>query len=73
MFLGRKGHLDCEVKVRLSSAWGRQPGCHRPLHLGSCLLPTALKGAWQSGFFDQGSFTEIMAPWAQTVVTGRAR
>ncbi|XP_058137492.1 acetyl-CoA carboxylase 2 isoform X3 [Dasypus novemcinctus] len=32
-----------------------------------------LKGAWQSGFFDQGSFREIMAPWAQTVVTGRAR
>ncbi|XP_051691837.2 acetyl-CoA carboxylase 2 isoform X2 [Oryctolagus cuniculus] len=32
-----------------------------------------VKGAWQSGFFDQGSFKEIMAPWAQTVVTGRAR
>ncbi|ERE74638.1 acetyl-CoA carboxylase 2-like protein [Cricetulus griseus] len=32
-----------------------------------------LKGSWQSGFFDHGSFTEIMAPWAQTVVTGRAR
>ncbi|KAF6080357.1 acetyl-CoA carboxylase beta [Phyllostomus discolor] len=32
-----------------------------------------LKGSWQSGFFDQGSFSEIMAPWAQTVVTGRAR
>ncbi|XP_075390444.1 acetyl-CoA carboxylase 2 [Tenrec ecaudatus] len=31
------------------------------------------KGTWQSGFFDQGSFREIMAPWAQTVVTGRAR
>ncbi|XP_027422308.1 acetyl-CoA carboxylase 2 isoform X1 [Bos indicus x Bos taurus] len=32
-----------------------------------------LKGSWQSGFFDQGSFKEIMVPWAQTVVTGRAR
>nr|XP_010961867.1 acetyl-CoA carboxylase 2 isoform X1 [Camelus bactrianus] len=32
-----------------------------------------LKGSWQSGFFDQGSFKEIMAPWASTVVTGRAR
>ncbi|XP_031193342.1 acetyl-CoA carboxylase 2 isoform X3 [Mastomys coucha] len=32
-----------------------------------------LKGTWQSGFFDHGSFKEIMAPWAQTVVTGRAR
>uniref|UniRef100_A0A8C8WTC3 Acetyl-CoA carboxylase 1 n=1 Tax=Panthera leo TaxID=9689 RepID=A0A8C8WTC3_PANLE len=32
-----------------------------------------LKGSWQSGFFDHGSFKEIMAPWAQTVVTGRAR
>jgi len=33
----------------------------------------ALKGTWQSGFFDQGSFLEIMRPWAQTVVVGRAR
>nr|KAF6463658.1 acetyl-CoA carboxylase beta [Rousettus aegyptiacus] len=32
-----------------------------------------LKGSWQSGFFDQDSFREILAPWAQTVVTGRAR
>nr|XP_048305885.1 acetyl-CoA carboxylase 2 isoform X1 [Myodes glareolus]XP_048305892.1 acetyl-CoA carboxylase 2 isoform X1 [Myodes glareolus]XP_048305901.1 acetyl-CoA carboxylase 2 isoform X1 [Myodes glareolus]XP_048305910.1 acetyl-CoA carboxylase 2 isoform X1 [Myodes glareolus] len=32
-----------------------------------------LKSSWQSGFFDHGSFMEIMAPWAQTVVTGRAR
>jgi len=28
---------------------------------------------WQSGFFDKGSWMEIMAPWAQTVVCGRAR
>uniref|UniRef100_A0A8D2PMG0 acetyl-CoA carboxylase n=1 Tax=Zosterops lateralis melanops TaxID=1220523 RepID=A0A8D2PMG0_ZOSLA len=27
----------------------------------------------KSGFFDQGSFMEIMKPWAQTVVVGRAR
>ncbi|KAM4649457.1 LOW QUALITY PROTEIN: acetyl-CoA carboxylase 2 [Amazona ochrocephala] len=32
-----------------------------------------VKGTWQSGFFDQGSFMEIMRPWAQTVVVGRAR
>nr|XP_060615214.1 acetyl-CoA carboxylase 2-like [Anolis sagrei ordinatus] len=31
------------------------------------------KGSWQSGFFDHGSFSEIMQPWAQTVVVGRAR
>ncbi|XP_044052801.1 acetyl-CoA carboxylase 2 isoform X5 [Siniperca chuatsi] len=31
------------------------------------------KGAWQSGFFDHGSFMEIMGSWAQTVVVGRAR
>ncbi|XP_073485949.1 acetyl-CoA carboxylase 2 isoform X2 [Aquarana catesbeiana] len=31
------------------------------------------KGAWQSGFFDHGSFMEIMQRWAQTVVVGRAR
>nr|XP_060613003.1 acetyl-CoA carboxylase 1 isoform X2 [Anolis sagrei ordinatus] len=31
------------------------------------------KGQWLSGFFDHGSFLEIMQPWAQTVVVGRAR
>ena len=30
-------------------------------------------GIWQSGFFDSGSWMEIMAPWAQSVVCGRAR
>lgn len=30
-------------------------------------------GEWESGFFDRGSWSEIMKPWAQTVVTGRAR
>lgn len=33
----------------------------------------AVKGSWQSGFFDHGTFAEIMQPWAQTVVVGRAR
>lgn len=33
----------------------------------------AVKGAWQSGFFDHGTFMEVMATWAQTVVVGRAR
>ncbi|XP_048411956.1 acetyl-CoA carboxylase 2 isoform X2 [Stegostoma tigrinum] len=32
-----------------------------------------IKGTWQSGFFDHESFSEIMKPWAQTVVVGRAR
>lgn len=27
----------------------------------------------RAGFFDAGSFDEIMRPWAQTVITGRAR
>ncbi|RVE46271.1 hypothetical protein evm_009095 [Chilo suppressalis] len=27
----------------------------------------------RGGFFDHGSFDEIMKPWAQTVITGRAR
>lgn len=30
-------------------------------------------GEWESGFFDAGSWDEIMRPWAQTVVCGRAR
>ncbi|XP_052899542.1 acetyl-CoA carboxylase [Anopheles moucheti] len=28
---------------------------------------------WETGFFDRGTFSEIMEPWAQTVVTGRAK
>ncbi|XP_016943121.3 acetyl-CoA carboxylase isoform X1 [Drosophila suzukii] len=28
---------------------------------------------WENGFFDRDSWSEIMAPWAKTVVTGRAR
>lgn len=28
---------------------------------------------WETGFFDRNSWSEIMEPWAQTVVTGRAR
>ncbi|KAJ3588849.1 hypothetical protein NHX12_009703, partial [Muraenolepis orangiensis] len=31
------------------------------------------KGSFLSGFFDNGSFMEIMQPWAQSVVVGRAR
>ena len=30
-------------------------------------------GRWQSGFFDRGSFKEVLAGWAKTVVVGRAR
>lgn len=32
-----------------------------------------LGNVWQSGFFDRGSFHEIMKAWAKTVVCGRAR
>ncbi|CAL4105732.1 unnamed protein product, partial [Meganyctiphanes norvegica] len=28
---------------------------------------------WETGFFDTGSFQEILQPWAQTVCVGRAR
>jgi acetyl-CoA carboxylase carboxyltransferase component len=28
---------------------------------------------WQGGFFDKDSFVEVLAGWAKTVVTGRAR
>lgn len=30
-------------------------------------------GIWEDGFFDRGSFQEIMGGWALTVVAGRAR
>ncbi|KAK3538673.1 hypothetical protein QTP86_012135 [Hemibagrus guttatus] len=33
----------------------------------------SVRGAWQSGFFDHGTFREVMSTWAQTVVAGRAR
>lgn len=32
-----------------------------------------LNGTWDDGFFDRGSFQEIMSGWARTVVAGRAR
>lgn len=28
---------------------------------------------WESGFFDRNTWDEIMGPWAQTVVCGRAK
>lgn len=31
------------------------------------------QGLWEDGFFDRGSWQEIMSGWALTVVTGRAR
>ncbi|KAF7492692.1 hypothetical protein SSS_08750 [Sarcoptes scabiei] len=31
------------------------------------------QGIWEDGFFDRGSWSEIMSGWALTVVTGRAR
>lgn len=34
---------------------------------------TAQGGDWVSGFFDKGTFQEIMQPWAATVVCGRAK
>lgn len=34
---------------------------------------TSKNNEWESGFFDHGSWQEIMRPWAQTVVAGRAR
>ncbi|XP_044762645.1 acetyl-CoA carboxylase isoform X3 [Coccinella septempunctata] len=30
-------------------------------------------GEWESGFFDKDSWSEIMQPWAQTVIVGRAK
>lgn len=32
-----------------------------------------LSGFWEDGFFDHGSFMEVMQNWAKTVVCGRAR
>ena len=31
------------------------------------------QGAWEEGFFDKGSFQEILNGWAKTVICGRAR
>lgn len=33
----------------------------------------SLNGTWEDGFFDRGSFQEILSGWAKTVVAGRAR
>uniref|UniRef100_A0A673M3W8 acetyl-CoA carboxylase n=1 Tax=Sinocyclocheilus rhinocerous TaxID=307959 RepID=A0A673M3W8_9TELE len=48
--------------------------CGRPHPSKNLIIHTiSVKGAWQSGFFDHGTFMEVMATWAQTVVVGRAR
>lgn len=47
--------------------------CSNFVHFISLSVNKAPKGSWQSGFFDHGSFMEIMQPWAQSVVVGRAR
>lgn len=33
----------------------------------------APNGTWEDGFFDRGSFQEILSGWAKTVIAGRAR
>merc|ERR1740117_19324 len=40
-----------------------------------CLLQgrQVAEGAWESGFFGHGSFTELMGGWARSVVVGRGR
>uniref|UniRef100_A0A7S3Z0L3 Acetyl-CoA carboxylase n=1 Tax=Lotharella globosa TaxID=91324 RepID=A0A7S3Z0L3_9EUKA len=44
-------------------------------HLITGAPPAAEGGSseWISGFFDKGSFMELMEGWAKTVITGRAR
>lgn len=37
------------------------------------MVSVGVRGAWQSGFFDHGTFMEVMSTWAPTVVVGRAR
>lgn len=63
---GAEGAFCCE-------SVHREPSVLTIKLLRFLLCSAALKGTWQSGFFDQGSFLEIMRPWAQTVVVGRAR
>ena len=41
-----------------------------PVYNVTCLF---VGDAWESGFFDEGSFIETLGCWAQTVVCGRAR
>lgn len=44
---------------------------HPTADAGASFDPTAEN--WLGGIFDRGSFTEALAGWARTVVTGRAR
>ncbi|XP_065065408.1 acetyl-CoA carboxylase-like isoform X1 [Rhopilema esculentum] len=48
-------------------------GSYNPRHIITGRPSQDDSSTWQSGLFDDGSFTEIMAGWATTVVCGRAR
>ncbi|MEQ2177551.1 hypothetical protein GOODEAATRI_004757 [Goodea atripinnis] len=63
---------DFEGVFNLLQWLSYMPKATLPSYSNVCLFE-APKGLWQSGFFDQGSFMEIMQPWAQSVVVGRAR
>jgi len=61
--------------LNTGDTWDRDvqftPPPNRNSRIDPRLLMTGLDD--QLGLFDAGSFDEIMQPWAQTVVTGRAR
>ncbi|XP_068249206.1 acetyl-CoA carboxylase isoform X1 [Palaemon carinicauda] len=44
-----------------------------PRYLLAGRMSSSNQNEWESGFFDKDSFQEILEPWAQTVVCGRAR
>ena len=56
--------VDRPVTVRVSL---------EPYDVRRLLCGAEEDGQWQSGLFDRGSFMEVLADWARTVVTGRAR
>lgn len=55
------------------SEWSQKPLNVVAASFNVSVVCPAVKSTWQSGFFDHGSFMEIMGSWAQTVVVGRAR
>ncbi|CAD7077022.1 unnamed protein product [Hermetia illucens] len=73
-------HIDCELPIvipndPISRPIGFMPtkSPYDPRWMLAGRPNPVNPGEWESGFFDRGSWSEIMEPWAKTVVTGRAR
>ena len=71
MFTGKPA--DKKTKSDSFSSHSSSDGAGAASSSSQASSPSSSSSDWQRGFFDHGSFLEIMDPWARTVICGRAR